>query len=65
MLNVTNLSTLNIAFCLYTNRRCLSFIRLRPSHNFLFLNNQTHCLRTLSWQKPVLTFLPAPDTKQM
>ena len=46
MLNVTNLSTLNIAGCLYTDRRCLSFIRLRPSHNFLFLNNQTCCLDT-------------------
>ena len=27
-------------------RCCLSFIRLRPSHNFLFLNNQTCCLDT-------------------
>ena len=32
--------------CLCTNRRCLSFIRLCPSHNFLFLNNQTCCLET-------------------
>ena len=32
--------------CLYTDRRCLSIIRLRPSHNFLFLNNQTCCLDT-------------------
>ena len=47
MLNVTNLSTLNIAGCLYTDRHCLSFIRLRPSHNFPFLNNQTCCLDTL------------------
>ena len=32
--------------CLYTDRRCLSIIRLRPSHNFLFLNNQICCLDT-------------------
>ena len=41
MLNVTDLSTLNTTGCLYTDRPCLSFIHLRPSHNFLFLNNQT------------------------
>ena len=32
--------------CLYTDRCCLSFIHLRPSHNFPFLNNQTCCLDT-------------------
>ena len=42
----TNLSTLSITGCLYTDRCCLSFICLRPSHNFLFLNNQTCCLDT-------------------
>ena len=46
MLNITNLSTLNISGCLYTDHCCLSLIRLRPSHNFLFLNNQTCCLDT-------------------
>ena len=33
--------------CLYIDRRCLSFIHLRPSHNFPFLNNQTCCVDTL------------------
>ena len=40
--------------CLYTDRRCLSFIRLRPSHSLPFLNNQTCCLDTLV-TKDVLT----------
>ena len=43
-------------------RRCLSFIRLRPSHNFLFLNNHT-CWRFRD-KIPFLPFLSAPDTKQ-
>ena len=58
-LYVTNISTLktrHLCCCLYH--------RLRPSHNFLFLNNQTCCLQTLSWQTPVFTVSSALDTKQ-
>ena len=36
--------------------RCLSFICLRPSHNFLFLNNQTCCLDTSVTKAPFYHF---------
>ena len=41
--------------CLYTNRRCLSFIRLRPSQNFPRSSTTKLVAWTLSWQKPAFT----------